>query len=177
MPSGRRPDPPLDIEIVENLGRVRLKNGGFCLIDASDAEFVGRWSWQWKTSRGGKVYVVRNRLKDDGPGARHIPLHRALLEPEANEIVDHEDGDGLNCRRGNMRLCNHSQNLKNRKVRCDSSTGLNGVCPSRSGRRFCAAIMSDGVRHRLGTFGTAAAAHAAYVEAAHRLHGEFANAG
>lgn len=51
--------------------------------------------------------------------------------------------------------------------------GLKGVA-ARSSGRFQAHIRKDGARITLGTFDTVEAAHAAYVEAAQRLHGEFA---
>lgn len=167
---------PLPLEIFAEVAAVPLTNGGYALIDAADASFVGRWRWRWHIAGGcSNAYVLRGRLKEDGPGAAQISLHAALMDPPAGMVVDHGSGDGLDCRRGNMRICTLAQNQKNKRSIKVTHSGLKGVHQT-GPRRWRAEIMSDGVKHRLGSFPTADEAHAAYVAAAKRLHGEFARA-
>ena len=84
--------------------------------------------------------------------------------------VDHKNEVKSDNSWSNLRLGTHAQNGCNR-----------GAWPGRSlpkgvtaeGARYRARICSDGVTHHLGTFDTPEEAHAAYCEAAQKLHGEF----
>jgi len=87
-------------------------------------------------------------------------------------IVDHADGDPFCNKILNIRPATKSQNGFNKKVRCDSSSGLKGVQLRRG--RWVARIKGDGKRLHLGSFDTKEAAHAAYCAAARKLHGRFA---
>lgn len=91
--------------------------------------------------------------------------------------IDHIDGDGANLRWSNLRTATRKQNTKNIRMRKDNRQGFKGVHADRNGRRFWAMIQVDRKQHYLGSFGTAEEAHAAYCEAAKRLHGEFFNPG
>ena len=84
------------------------------------------------------------------------------------EIRRTQDGRPI----ANLRLATSAQNSWNTRKHADNKAGFKGVSPE--GRRFVAAIMVKGVKHRLGSFDTADAAHRAYCAAAERLHGEFA---
>ena len=48
--------------------------------------------------------------------------------------VDHINGDPLDNRKENLRICMHSENCRNRKVRSDSRSGYKGVQIKSSGR-------------------------------------------
>jgi hypothetical protein len=87
--------------------------------------------------------------------------------------LDHIDRDTHNNRLTNLRPATMSDNLCNSKLRKDNSTGFRGIFRHRS--KFAAQVRKDGVRLCLGTFDTAEEAHAAYCEAARKLHGEFAS--
>lgn len=92
-----------------------------------------------------------------------------------NGLIDHINGDGLDNRIANLRLSTPAQNQANARKRVDNSAGLKGVS-YRPGRPlpYIARIRSGGGQVWLGSYETPEAAHAAYVEAAHRVYGEFA---
>lgn len=163
----RKPEPPV---VEGEVARIPLIYGGWVVVDAADAAFVGQWCWRRHEPRKGHPYAVRRRFRNEGPGPADISLHVALMEPGPGLVVDHRDGDGLNCRRSNMRVCTQGENLKNKRARKRDLP--KGVCLVRG--RYLATIMSDGVVHRLGLFSDVNEAAAAYREAALRLHGEFA---
>ena len=94
--------------------------------------------------------------------------------PPAGFDVDHINMIKGDNRPANLRLATRGQNIANRVVRTSSGTGFKGVV--RSKMRFAAKIKAGGKMHYIGQFKTPEEAHAAYVEAAKRLHGEFARA-
>jgi hypothetical protein len=89
--------------------------------------------------------------------------------------VDHRDCDCWNNRWANLRLATHGQNASNARKK----SGMpypKGVRPQRRGGGFMARIQHQKRHIHLGTFPTIEAAHAAYVEAAQQLKGQFARA-
>lgn len=91
------------------------------------------------------------------------------------EEVDHENLNRSDNRWTNLRLATHAQNMSNTRARANSCSGIKGVTEYPNGK-WKAQIQANGKGHYLGMHETAEAAHAAYVEAAQRLHGEFARA-
>ena len=99
-------------------------------------------------------------------------LHHGSLPSE----VDHIDNDQWNNRIENLREATSSQNKCNRgKERCNTS-GYKGVYWHAQSKRWHASIVFQRKKTSLGLFDRPEDAHAAYAEAAKRLHGEFARA-
>lgn len=89
------------------------------------------------------------------------------------EFLDHINGDEGDDRIENLREASHKENMRNRKTHSHSGTGVKGVALEDG--RFSASISLDGVRQRLGRFGSSSEASAAYEKAAAALHGEFSS--
>ncbi len=79
--------------------------------------------------------------------------------------IDHKDQNKANNRIWNLRLCSDTQNRAN-------ILGMKGWCKANG--RFKARLITQGKAVYLGTYDTAEEAHAAYLEARRRLHGDFA---
>jgi hypothetical protein len=88
--------------------------------------------------------------------------------------LDHRDNCGSNNIWRNLRPATHSQNMANRKLNANNTTGFKGVFPR--GSRFRAYIQKDGRRYNLGTFRTAEEAATVAAAKSQELHGEFARA-
>jgi len=88
--------------------------------------------------------------------------------------IDHRNGNGLDCRRSNMRPATHAQNMKNRKRHSNNTSGFKGVSLDKETGRWMARIYCDGRPIRLGGYATPDEAGMAYDEAALIHHGEFA---
>lgn len=77
-------------------------------------------------------------------------VHRIIMGVVDNISieVDHINGDPSDNRKCNLRVCTHSENLKNQKLHEDNTSGYSGVNWDKNKRRWVAEIIVDGKRHR-----------------------------
>jgi hypothetical protein len=101
---------------------------------------------------------------------RLIWLHVTGEWPAA--VLDHIDGIPSNNVWTNLRPATRAENNRNRRTYRKNGY-LKGTLPTSKGR-WTATIMLDRKNHCIGTFSTQEEAHAAYIEAAKRLHEGFA---
>lgn len=129
-------------------------------------------AYRWRQDKLGYVFFD---AKMGGRVVRFL-MHRVIKNAPKGVLVDHIDGNPMNNRRENLRLCSHAENMKNRRGNRNSSTGVKGVSLAPGNRRFKykAEIKADGNRLCLGYFEHVADAALAYRLAAITYHGEFA---
>lgn len=141
------------------------------LIDEGDVELISKYKWYAQVdyrSAQRTVYAVT------GHAATTLSLHRLLMGSPKNALVDHRNGNGLDNRRRNLRLCTSSQNQANARVRSDNSSGYRGVTWHRKSAKWNAYISVSGKRKHLGLFVDPWDAAEAYNAAALEVFGEFA---
>ncbi|MBU9360066.1 HNH endonuclease [Burkholderia multivorans] len=132
-------------------------------IDVDDLESVSGFPWRIDA----KGYVIRSV---SWTKIQH--LHRLITNAPDGYVVDHINGNKLDNRRENLRVCTVAQNLRNRRRAKSNKSGLKGVYLDKT--RWRAQIRIDGRKICLGSFPTADLAHEAYKFAAREYHGEFA---
>ena len=106
--------------------------------------------------------------------AHRIAWLMGQKQDPGNLFVDHIDGNGLDNRLSNLRLCTASENLRNTAICKANTSGYKGVSYHGSLSKWCSYITVNKKRIHLGVFDTPVLAHAAYCKAALELHGEFA---
>ncbi len=144
-----------------------LIGGHVVLFDEADHELVASKRWVINSGYVVHGYKVEGKYKAVG-------LHRLLFGSSPTMEVDHKNGDRLDNRRCNLRLCSHADNSKNRKLSANNTSGFKGVHFSKNERKYKASITVMGRRIDLGTYESAEPAARAYDAAALIHHGEFA---
>ena len=138
-------------------------SGAEVLVDNDAVDLLRAYTWC--VSGNGSVM---SRTK--GPATI---LHRLLLNAQPGDFVDHINGNPLDNRKSNLRVCSKQQNEFNTKVRKDNTSGYRGVCRTRAGR-FRAYINRDGKQYNLGVYATPEEAAVAYNLKAAELFGAYA---
>lgn len=130
-----------------------LRHGGHVLIDAEDYERVAaEGAWAAYQREDGKCYARSTRRG-------WILLHRFIMETPKGMVTDHLNGDTMDNRRANLRVCSSMENNRNRKLCSGNKTGVAGVDVFRG--KYRAQINTPERRIYLGSFETLAEAVAA----------------
>ena len=146
---------------------IPLTRDKFAIVDAEDYGRLNQYKWHVNISYRGE-YAVRCS------GLKKIKMHRLLLNAPPGRLVDHRDGNGLNNRKANLRLCTHKENARNARPSKGGSSRYKGVCWHKATKKFDARIEVDGKRYSLGRFDDEIEAAVVYDIKAMELFGEFA---
>lgn len=151
---------------------IPLSKEKVALISPEDAERVLAFKWCYHgegyAARGVHFYVDGKRH------TRIILLHRFIANAPDGYDVDHRDGNGLDCRRHNLRVATRVQNIANSGPRAGKSSQYKGVQFIKKTGRWRATIGKEGRTIYLGMFDCESDAALAYDAAAFAAWGEFA---
>lgn len=158
------------------MAEIILTRGKVALVDGADVPRLLAMSWHARPvdCNSPKFYAAAGMWT--GTQMRTIYMHRFILGAKCGEQVDHINGNGLDNRRSNLRICSQALNNANIK-RPVNSTGFRGVylTPNKTYRASISTGQKTGSRMRvIGTFQTAEEAARAYDAAAFERFGEFA---
>jgi hypothetical protein len=160
----------------------KVAAGRVAMVDDADYELVmqHRWNVQERQRSNGQrkigPYAFTSVPRDDGR-TRIVWMHQLLMPGASN--VDHEDTDGLNNQRSNLRAATGRQNQGNRrKARSHDgrvvSSRWKGVGWFKPAGRWRAYMTQNGHYKHLGYFADEDDAARAYDAAAREFFGAFA---
>jgi hypothetical protein len=162
--------------------KIPLLHGLVAIVDDEDYERVMRYHWNInKTNDLANAYVKTKvpcaRAKD---GFTTMYLHRFIMSPPLNMIVDHINHNRLDCRKSNMRITTQAGNQHNRMKPTHmrgnpTSSKYKGVYYY-SGRPnpWRAQIQMNNIHIHLGVFANEESAARAYDQAAMEMYGDSA---
>lgn len=151
---------------------VPLTQGQTALVDESDA-WVLDYKWYAQRQRGGNFYAGRG-VYENGRRFRTEWLHVQVLGVKTGRIIDHRNGNTLDCRRENLRYATQSQNRVNSRKRADAGCRYLGVYFDKRRDRYIGKCCRDYKSYSTAYFTTAETAARARDELQVQLHGEFA---
>lgn len=132
---------------------IELTKGFSAVIDAEDEARVREHSWSAMVTRVRGLVYAQTSI-----GKKIRLLHRFVLGLAACEdglVVDHRDGDGLNCRKLNLRVVTDAVNKRNRRsLHRLNVSGHNDVRWDKDRSRWRVEMSIDRVRHFVGRFHT-----------------------
>ena len=152
---------------------VPLSQGQVALVSRCDLERAISRRWHVAVS-GGIAYAYSVLLMCERAGGKRglVSMHRWVLEAPPGVVVDHINGNGLDNRRSNLRLCRHAENIRNQRPQIGRSSRFKGV--RKRGDKWAAMIQHDGDKIWLGSFDDEERAARQYDRAARVLFGPFA---
>lgn len=165
--------PPTQAQIVERLAEHSpIKKDLFqrMKIDPQD-EWLLHFPWREDSSSSKYTSYARCSITRDG-WSKKVLLHRVIMQPERGQLVDHINGDGLDNRRCNLRICSREENSRNSRPHGKTSK-YKGVSWRKKDGLWVMHIRGGGER-ATEIFKDEEQAARRYDELAKELHGEFA---
>lgn len=150
--------------------QIPLTQGKVTIIDDEDYELASLHKWY--AHKGCNTFYARTNVYKEGK--RTITsLHQLIMGTFPGKNVDHINGDGLDNRKENLRVCTTQENSRNSHYVKGSSV-YKGISFNKKRQKWQASIKFNGTNKFLGYFAEEIMAAQAYDRAASEYFGEFA---
>ena len=126
---------------------------------------------RWSVNNYGYAVRYEGGTRCKAGPTKAILLHRVLAGARAGEVVDHINGDRLDNRRENLRVCSHGENMRNRRMHKNNTTGYPNV--QRNKGKYAACVRINGKTRKKVGFETPEAAYEHSKLLVAEMHGEF----
>lgn len=156
---------------LSSAGHNKTDNHGkyWAIINIDDFEKIKPYKWHVDVNKYCKNIYARNNNK--------VRMHRLIMGITNPAIlVDHKDGNGLNNRRSNLRICTATENAQNTKIlqKNDKTSKFKGVSLDKRRGIWRARMSNKGKKIWIGMYKSEIDAAKAYDTKVRELHGEFA---
>lgn len=144
--------------------------------DDFDYKLVSEHRWFACKGQNSNTIYARTAYIKEGRYRSRLMHRLILLNTPRSLHIDHKNGNGLDNRRINLRICTPSQNSANQSIAKNNKTGCKGINKiiGKTKISYRAQITVDKKQINLGCFKSLKEAAAAYNEAAINYFGEFA---
>jgi hypothetical protein len=133
------------------------------IINIEDIEKAKQYKW-YQHSNGYVVYKSDKEI---------IYLHRLIMSPQSNMVIDHINGNTLDNRKINLRICTQQQNLINKEIQSNNTSKVTGVHWNKTYYKWQAYINLNSKKKNLGYYDNKEDAIKARIEAEVKYFGEF----
>ena len=138
---------------------------GEAIVDKERACEIVKYKWH-KTKKGHAA-----RRCTEKPGLFFMHWH--IVERRKDMVVDHINGDPLDNRIVNLRVCTNQENIFNSKVSKNNTSGVHGVSFHKPTKMWRAYINLDRKQIHLGMFDNIEDAKESRLKAEMKYHKEF----
>lgn len=139
------------------------------LIDDEDFELVS--DFRWRANHNGYAIAYVRGSKPH----KQVFMHRLIVGTPEGMVTDHIDGNILNNRRSNLRICTHAENCRNQITRLQSKhSEYKGVTWFFNKRTMLGYWMAGVAGKTIGYFNSEVEAALAYDAKATEIFGRFA---
>ena len=153
---------------------ISLTRGHYAQVDDDDFEFLSQFKWYAVKPKKGTRCIYAAHNSGRGGKSKYVLMHRLLLRASKGQRIDHEDRNGLNNQRYNLRFCTNQQNIANSQLAKKSACGFRGVSWSTPMKKWRARIGGRGKEKVVGYYTTPEDAARARDAAAIIEYGAFA---
>lgn len=113
------------------------------IIDLDDIDIIKKYKWCLSLSTGYVVTMIKGKQES---------LHRFIMNPSDNMVIDHINHDKLDNRRSNLRICTQQQNTWNMSISKNNKTGKTGVRYIKEHDNWEVVIYVDGKNKYIGRY-------------------------
>jgi hypothetical protein len=156
------PQPPND-----KIRYIPLTRGLFAIVDAEDYEWLSQYKWCAQFSEYTRTYYAVRKCR-----GHTVFMHRMIMNPPGGKVVDHMNGNGLDNRRCNLRICSPKENSCNKPKRRNTKSRFIGVYRRRN--KYQVILKHNGKAYGGGMFDDEVEAAKARDRLAIQLHGKYA---
>lgn len=88
--------------------KIPLTQGKFAIVSDADYKRLSKYKWHAHRDKNGILFYAERYDKKRKPHI--VKMHREIMKPPKGLVVDHRNGDGLDNRRSNLRVCTTAEN-------------------------------------------------------------------
>lgn len=131
---------------------IPLTRGYSALVSPDDYEQLAQFKWHANENGGRGGYVYASTHVRVAPGRSHNrKMHRIITRAPDHLVVDHINGNTLDNRRENLRVCTRSVNNANQHTRVIASSGVRNIEKAKDG--FFRVVLGRGnAKHYVGSY-------------------------
>lgn len=141
-------------------------------VDKEDFDYLNQFSWFANIEKRS----IGKRVADRGYRYKIRRMHRLIMNCPCGLTIDHKNGNTLDNRKINLRICSiRENNLNKPKIQKQTSSKYKGVSWQKKEKKWYSSIKSNYKSYNLGLYEKEIDAAKAYDNKALELFGKFAN--
>lgn len=148
--------------------KIKLTKDKFAIVDDEYFELLNKLKWYYQNNGYAARSIGGRKNK------QMILMHRIILKTPLGSSTDHINGNKLDNRIENLRVCSFSQNAANQRKQSGKTSLFKGVSWSKLHKKWIVQIKKGDKHYFLGLFSNELLAAKKYNESAEVLFGNFA---